>query len=243
VSRARLLPALLALALGGGCSGDETAEKTPVNVVVRASAADAARSSGVELERLVQDAAETALARLEVTGPVRIEVKVSLAQEFVIPEVGYGGFVDGNGDVFLEVEDPLRPGAETWLTALVAHELHHTARLRAGVGLGATLAQRLVSEGLADHFAEEVYPDTPPHPWNHTLSSQQETSLWRRVKPQLHNADYDPRAVFGEEREFPPSGYTLGYRIVAAYLGDDKRASDAVEVAAGEVMATYAPRR
>ena len=47
--------------------------------------------------------------------------------------------------------------------------------IRTGPGYGITLAEALVTEGLADHFVAEAFPDTPPQPWDHALSAEQET--------------------------------------------------------------------
>jgi hypothetical protein len=38
-----------------------------------------------------------------------------------------------------------------------------------------------VTEGLADHFVAEAFPDTPPQPWDNALSGDQETDLWRQA--------------------------------------------------------------
>jgi Predicted Zn-dependent protease (DUF2268) len=45
--------------------------------------------------------------------------------------------------------------------------------------------EALVTEGLADHFAAEVFPRTPLPPWDHALSGAREQALWERAGPDL----------------------------------------------------------
>jgi uncharacterized protein YjaZ len=128
----------------------------------------------------------------------------------------------------------------------VAHELHHTSRIRTGPGYGKTLGEALVTEGLADHFASEAFPDTPPQPWDNALSKDQEAELWRKAQSILDvPGGYNHQAWFfgGGAAGLPRwTGYTLGYKIVLAYLGDDRSASSAAGVTAGTVIEHYVSR-
>jgi uncharacterized protein YjaZ len=54
-----------------------------------------------------------------------------------------------------------------------------------GPWLRNTLAEALVTEGLADDFVAEAFPDTPQQPWDHALSAGQETELWRKAQSVL----------------------------------------------------------
>jgi uncharacterized protein YjaZ len=241
----RILLAACALVGCAGCSGEkETAPPKPsFDLVIRDSAAEAGRAAGVNLRRLSRSAAETALARLDLPGRVRIELKVAVDQAHVIPQIGLGGFTDAQGNVFVVLEEPLREDAGDWLPALIAHELHHANRIRAGPAYRGTLAEALVFEGLADHFAEEVFPDSPPAPWAHALSSEDAAALWRRMESVLNVPyGYDHDAwFFGSDPTIPQwAGYSLGYRIVAAYLGDERHAADEAGAEAELVMESYA---
>ncbi len=181
------------------------------------------------------------LAELPHRGRVGIEVKIDPA--WVIPEIGVGGTTDPrSGTVFVQLDYPLRDGAETWIPATLAHELHHSSRIRTGPGYGETLGEALVTEGLADHFVGEVFPATPPHPWDSALSKKQEADLWRRAKPLLEAAGgYNHRPWFFGGDGIPRwTGYTLGYRIVDAYLTGKGRAADAVGVEASTIIEPYA---
>jgi hypothetical protein len=110
-----------------------------------------------------------------------------------------------------------------------------------GPGYGITLAEALVSEGLADHFVADAFPDTPPQPWDNALAADQETALWRKAQSVLEvPAGYNHRTWFFGGGDLPRwAGYTLGYRIAEAYLGDDFSASSAVGTEAGTVIERY----
>ena len=139
----------------------------------------------------------------------------------------------------------LKAAVETWVPAALAHELHHSSRVRMGPGYGITLAEALVTEGLADHFVAEAFPDTPPQPWDDALSEDQETEVWEMAQAVLEVPyGYDHRAWFFGRGDVPRwAGYTLGYRITRAYLGDDVSASSAVGTKAGTVIERYIGRR
>ncbi|HEX5798822.1 MAG TPA: DUF2268 domain-containing putative Zn-dependent protease [Gaiellaceae bacterium] len=204
-------------------------------------AREAGDESGVDLEALVRHSVEEVLPRLPHRNRVRINVRVDPAS--VVPEVGFGGFANPrDGTVTIWLDQPLRKGAEVWVPATVAHELHHSSRIRTGPGYGSTLAEALVTEGLADHFVREVFPATPSQPWTTALSRKQEAQLWREAQSNLEiPGGYDHHAWFLGSSDVPRwTGYTLGYRIVADYLGDERRASAEVKTDARRIIAPYA---
>lgn len=208
-------------------------------------ASEVARRAGVDLKALVDNSAEAAFGLLPHRGRVQIHVKLDSLG--AIPEVGVGGFTDGDGNVFLSIDDTPPGGVSkslnTWLPALVAHELHHSSRIRMGPGYGQTLGEALVSEGLADRFAQEVFPATPTAPWSNAFPKVREAALWRLARRELFvgRGTYDHVGwFFGGGSEVPRwTGYTLGWRIAGAYLDEDKKPSQAVEVTARTVIAAY----
>jgi predicted Zn-dependent protease DUF2268 len=141
-----------------------------------------------------------------------------------IPEVGVGGVTaPKGGDVFLWIDGTppggLRHALKTRIPQALAHELHHSSRIRTGPGYGKTLGEALISEGLAEHFVDEVFPATPPRPWDRALSKAEERSLWRQAEPVLWRT-YDQNTWFFGGYKVPRwTGYTLGYRIVACLPG------------------------
>lgn len=216
----------------------------PFTVVVSDAAASVSREAGVDLEPLVAESARRVFELLPHRGRVRIKVALSASRS--IPEIGVGGFTNpatGDVSVWIDSEPPggLKQALETWVPATLAHEVHHSSRIRTGPGYGITLAEALVTEGLADHFVAEAFPGTPAQPWDNALSADQETELWRKAQSMLDVPyGYKHQAWFFGGDDLPRwAGYTLGYRIADAYLGDDRSASSAVGTAAGTVIKHY----
>jgi hypothetical protein len=203
----------------------------------------AARAHGVNLRRLVIASADRAFALLPHHG--RIEIHVEVNPGMTIPKIGVGGFADPrNGNVTLSVDPSrldLRHALETWIPDTVAHELHHSSRIRAGPGYGVTLGQAMVSEGLADRFSYEVFPQTPPKPWDHALTKAQEDSLCLQAHPLLNSRDYSFRDwFFGDAGKPRCGGFTLGYDIVGRYLARHRQTpSEAVLTAAARILASF----
>jgi hypothetical protein len=241
---------LLALC-AGGCRGEATRATTHpkmegrvFTVSVSEDAASAARRDGVDLHRLVARSAEKVLALLPHRGRVRIAVSADASR--TIPGIGVGSSANprtGNVSIRIDPDPPagLRKTLETWIPGFVAHELHHSSRIRTGPGYGVTLGQALVSEGLADHFASEVFPDTPSRPCDHALTRAQERSLWLVARRVLNIPfGYDHWEWFFGAGTIPRwAGYTLGYEIVGQYLSHRRTAADAVHVDAAKVIAPF----
>lgn len=238
----------IALVLGvavvlAGCVRDESAREASdlFEVAISEDATSASRAAGVDLEGLAVRSARRSFELLPHRGKIRIEVALDAAR--AIPGIGVGGFANpatGDVSVWIDKAPPggLKAALETWVPATLAHELHHSSRIRMGPGYWITLAEALVTEGLADHFAAEAFPDTPPQPWDHALSAEQEAELWQKAQPILDvPRGYNHRAWFLGDGDLPRwAGYTLGYRIAEAYLGDDASASSAVGTEADTII-------
>lgn len=128
---------------------------------------------------------------------------------------------------------------------LLAHEVHHWARQTSFTNLfTATLGERLVTEGLAAAFSEEVCPGKST--WEYCFVSP-DTVDWVQnhwsdlevllSRDQLHeNSLLDP--LFARQPAIsllptipPRVGYVYGYLKVKAYLQIlDRRASESVEL-------------
>ena len=118
----------------------------------------------------------------------------------------------------------VRPGCTilsgpTRLLATLAHEMHHVARLRSGVE-SYTLGGRLVSEGLAQCFEEEVGAPTPFYAV--ALDDETMKKMAARARPLLSATEYEhDNWMFGRkgDPEWPRhAGYSLGYALVSAWL-------------------------
>ena len=137
----------------------------------------------------------------------------------VIPEKGHLGYAPEKGVVYVTVDPDhpsLRANPDQSLERMLAHELHHCSRWD-GPGYGTKLGEALISEGLAGHFAQEVFGGQP-EPWESV-----ETSVLRPYVPRTREEWKSDR--YGHEEWFFGSaalprwlGYSLGYQIVSRYL-------------------------
>jgi len=125
------------------------------------------------------------------------------------------------------------PGWEEWLAYALAHEYAHLVRnhlhprglvggrfVFAKTNEPETLLDAIVAEGVADAFALSLYPEQNP-PWVRALTPEDEVRLWPLVHRRLSLSDPAEirRFVYGDGDRVPLwTGYTLGYRIVRAYL-------------------------
>jgi len=155
-----------------------------------------------------------------------IDVVIQRVKGWGIPELGIGGNTPRRGCMTITLDPDnrhfpvsLEAGA---FTRMLAHEFHHCLRV-AAIGWAATLAYALVSEGLADHFDREMNGGDGQI-WDHALHAPQWPWVLRQAEDALPAPGYDhARWFFGEAAGQPDgiprwAGYTIGYRLVGAYL-------------------------
>jgi hypothetical protein len=201
-----------------------------------------------EIPRADRDAVlaalQSALPRVLERLPIdRVDVVVGYSDPFwTIPAYGIGGWSHGKGRVSITVapDHPRFRDAERGerLAAVLAHELHHIMRSRAG-GYGETLGEALVSEGLAQCFEVEI--GCPPPPYAVAVTGEKLRAFAERARPLAAEKHYDHGAWFfgkwGDENFPKDGGYSLGYALVRAWLAEaGKTASSAVDVAARAVI-------
>jgi uncharacterized protein YjaZ len=118
------------------------------------------------------------------------------------------------------------------LAAIVPHELHHNVRFswEPFVPQETTVGQYIVAEGLAEAFAAEICGEELLGPWATLLSDEQVAALKPRYRDALEVRGFDTirgyifgdwaAAQFGYQPQGLPdfAGYSLGYRLVRAYL-------------------------
>ncbi|KFE34656.1 hypothetical protein DW2_12415 [Thioclava atlantica] len=159
------------------------------------------------------------------------------AGKAVIPEKGHLGYAPERGLIYVTVdpENPvLRTNPSQSLERMLAHELHHSSRWD-GPGYGKTLGEALVSEGLAGHFAQEVYGGER-EPWEQVPVSTLRPYLFK-AQADWQSADYNHAEWFFGSHEFPAwVGYSLGYEMVGRYLAahGDARAAKLVHADAAD---------
>lgn len=131
---------------------------------------------------------------------------------------------------------------ERWLPATLAHEMHHSRRITVGVGYGTTLGEAMVTEGLAEAFVDEAFPDAPVRPWGHSLKPDEHTRVWESLRANLwspYGSTEHVRWFFGGVGVPRWTGYTVGYRLGAGYLEahPDKKPSQLVKTTARDIVA------
>jgi hypothetical protein len=227
------------------------ARQIPGAVTLRASGFDVeldptvmlwAEDAELDLRTIVRGAVRRAQRTLEAT-PAHISIVAGSYR--TIPDVGIGGNTDritGAVRVTMDQRSPVGLGdmLRTWLPLAVAHELHHSARILDGPGYGDTLLDAIVTEGAAEAFARETYPDAPPIPWVRELSDDDRETVWREARDELDFPD-DPdrheRWFYGKDGLPRWAGYRLGYAIVTAYLERHHvDAADLVGTSASDVL-------
>lgn len=203
-----------------------------------------ARDAGVDLRALIRTEIARIARRLD-SSPV--EISISAGSYRIIPDVGIGGLTDpGTGRLTISMDSRSPVGLDEllsiWLPIVLAHELHHSHRVLDGPGYGRTLADAVVTEGSAEAFVRETYPDAPPIPWVEPLSLNDARDVWRRAKDELPRADTAERHdrwFFGKDELPRWAGYKLGYAIVRAYLDrhTDVDAADIATMSTHEIIA------
>lgn len=150
-----------------------------------------------------------------------IEVHVMDAPGETIPEWGLGGYTYGPHSVLIAV-DPERLLDPLDVLSTLVHEIHHVVRWRAQ-GPASSLRDRLIEEGLAEVFEEEVTGRRPFYAEGGVPQDQ------RAVASQHLGEDpaNDGRWFFGSSDLPRLFGYRLGYeaaRIAVGALGLDAAA-------------------
>ena len=141
----------------------------------------------------------------------------------------------------------------SWLGYTAVHEYAHLVRnhlLPRGLAGGRpvylktqepeTLVDAIVSEGIADAFAQEVFPQMRP-PWLQVLGEADLKGVWPKVRRRLRVSDPSEvrRFISGDGDRVPQwTGYNLGYRIVASYLerNPDTRPANLVGMQASTIF-------
>ncbi len=159
-----------------------------------------------------------------------------------IPEIGIGSITIDPNVVFVSLDSKHKNFSRNLndhLPRTLAHELHHAMRWR-GSGYGKNLSEALITEGLSDHFALEVFGGRPA-PWCTALTEKQKEKLLEKAKKEFFNKDYKHHSWFyGKGNKSIPrwTGYTLGFEIVKDYLEKNlqQKPSTLVNIEAQEII-------
>jgi hypothetical protein len=233
--RSGVMAAMVALAAGCAsstgpssepiCAAPEALPLTGESCVVP-SAALAAHERGDEVIGWITGSFGPIRSALGLTG---VEVRLLGPGQRVIPEVGSGGYAT---DLTVELQVDLdssfdRPFQRGWVVQLLAHELHHVARLRR-VGNPGTVGALVVFEGMADRFAVD-YGARSVSPWSSALTGEELEAWVDRILDDHPQRDYSASAwLFGTTPDIPRwTGYTAGFVISGRYLDETGRSAAA----------------
>lgn len=219
------------------------ADATETFVVFIQESADAAlREHEEEIQAITRDALR-AIQRVRVVSDATIAFESGTR---VIPEIGMVALTAGQRvKVIVDVSRPDWLGSlRRWLPSALAHELCHIVRVRVFIGSvdptmppppnskamsveafmawnrgrPPTLGDFVIHEGLADHFAMEVFGDGP-YPWDRALEGEQLERWVGHVLEHWEDTDYEIPAWVGGSDEIPrQAAYAVGYRLVADYI-------------------------
>lgn len=193
------------------------------------------RASG-RLEPFLETLTQTLKAAVEKTTqcislhPIDIVVYDNPRQ--AIPGFGHGGRTHNPHTIHVSL-DPSFPDFEhvirKEIPKTISHELHHAVRWKA-VGYGTTLLERLVSEGLATHFEQDMWGGTPS-PWATALDLKTLADIHDKAKSEYTSTTFHHSRWFYGTGDLPRwAGYSLGYQLVGEYLKEhtDKTAATLV---------------
>lgn len=135
---------------------------------------------------------------------------------------GVSAFTDWSGKMFFAV----LPDAQvrSTLKSVINHEYHHHWRTHALniTEQNQTLMDRLILEGLAEHFVKIRLGDAYLGPYKDALTEKQAKNLWESTYKLCRNelGERTDIYMFGSKEENLPfwGGYSLGYYLVKWYL-------------------------
>lgn len=161
---------------------------------------------------VLRDGCDTAIALVsDVLNLGGVDVFAIDAPDMIIPRWGCGGYTYGARSVVLAV-DSSQPTTACAVRATLVHEFHHVARER-GPGCGTSLRDRVVSEGLAMLFEEEILGSASE--FAHQVVSDDQTQCLARS---LDEDPADDGRWFFNSGDMPLwLGYTAGYRWARTY--------------------------
>lgn len=169
------------------------------------------------IERVVKETLAVVRGLIPLDG---VTIVIDTNSQRIIPEIGMGGFAErdriliGINPVFPSLLEQL----DQELLPLLAHEMHHVARIRS-VGYGPHLLGAMVTEGLADHFSIEVAGIDPPL-WSRALTGDRLAEWSARAEAQWYDTSYSHEAWFlGASPSIPRwTGYAVGFDLVETFL-------------------------
>ncbi|MGR5132390.1 DUF2268 domain-containing putative Zn-dependent protease [Vibrio alfacsensis] len=153
-----------------------------------------------------------------------IDLTISPFDRNGAPQTGIGGYCLSSFrvEILLDTQRAdIKNVIDKELAAVLAHELHHLFRMRAGEN-SVALGDTLIMEGLACHFERQVNGGITPSLFG-KIKDQDWRPFYAEMKGKLTSLDYNFDAYFlgSDESRWPKyMGYWIGYNLVAEYLAD-----------------------
>jgi len=138
----------------------------------------------------------------------KIDVIFVDAPKNAIKELGVGGYTASENLIYISI-DSKHKIKEPDLESIILHELHHAIRWRKP-GFGKTLAEVMITEGLATLFEEESTNRTPIY-----AKVKYSSKSLELFKKEMNNDKYSYFDWFiGGHKDVPKwFGYTYGYLL------------------------------
>ncbi|MFC1921594.1 DUF2268 domain-containing putative Zn-dependent protease [Chloroflexota bacterium] len=159
---------------------------------------------------------------------------------------GVGGYCPGGHFVQLSIDvnhPSFRTSSGKIFETTLIHELHHAARMQAGVLMNqGSFLEFLFSEGLADYFVYELTGNSGK--WVTAISQKDKIRLLKKAEQKSGDkfTDQDHRDWFVEgasSQRIPRfAGYAIGFELVKDYLtkNPDKSAASLVKTPVLELL-------
>ena len=177
---------------------------------------------------------------------IDIVIKESETPELFKDIDGIGGVCPSGHFIQISIDKnhpSFRVSAGKIIETTLIHELHHAARIQAGVLINkGSFLEYLFSEGLADYFVYELTGDLPK--WTSAINTEDKIRLLRRVKKKYSKnfTDKDHRDWFikGSKSQRIPqfAGYAIGFEVVKNFLrkNPDKSVASLAKTPVKEIL-------
>ncbi|MDJ0332887.1 DUF2268 domain-containing putative Zn-dependent protease [Planococcus sp. S3-L1] len=182
-------------------------------------------------ENFIKDELTLLCKEFPVSKAIEFELFILDEQDQFVREKlgGVSAFTDWNGKLFFAVFPDAQ--VRSTLRSVINHEYHHHWRMHALTitKQNQTLMDRLILEGLAEHFVEIRLGDAYLGPYKDALTEQQAKDLWESTY-KLCRTELGGRTdvyMFGSKEEKLPfwGGYSIGYYLVKWYLEKNEGSS------------------
>ncbi|WP_244668327.1 DUF2268 domain-containing putative Zn-dependent protease [Bacillus sp. NTK074B] len=178
----------------------------------------------LELESYIQTELQKLMIKYPSHKPIQLELFMSDEHDEFVKEKlgGVSAFTDWSGKMGFIVE--ASEGVKDTLKSVIFHEYHHHWRMsRLHMTAGEeTLLDRLVLEGLAEHFVRVELGESFLGPYRDVLSEEEAWALWNTTYRHHINdrGDVTDQYMFGNKDIDIPfwAGYSLGYYLVESYM-------------------------